>query len=548
MQVARIERRTHLEAPIEALARDLFLAVDGAAALRALVQELPRLLPDVQRSIEQSALARPREADLNPLERAVEAMLRECLLAVTSASAGECLTLAGPALREWVQERAARFRAESRARYRGLPGFECWGELVSAAAAGEALPSRVAAHSDPRSATSAVRLPRRPTPRRAESEEDDKRPGMFIVKPDASQQSVEDPRGLSRPMDQGSPDAAELADALSELPEARLVRAPGTPREILLASDTKPSALLRTAVTPAPQGFIYPEWDYRTQSYRAHGSVVRSSEGALGDPHWAERALQRHARLVSTLCASFAQLRPQRARLRRQPDGAEIDIDACVTAFADRLAGSSADDSLYEDVRPRRRDLALLVLFDASASTDASIQGRERIIDVEKDALLLVCKAIEQLRDRYAVYGFSGETAGDVRVQSIKHFDAAYDGLVERRIAGLEPDRYTRLGAALRHTALLLGRERARHQLLLIVSDGKPNDVDEYEGRYGVEDTRQAIIEARLQGLHPFCITVDCEAPAYARYIFGPNGYTVLRDARALPRVLLDVLRRLVTT
>ena len=117
----------------------------------------------------------------------------------------------------------------------------------------------------------------------------------------------------------------------------------------------------------------------------------------------------------------------------------------------------------------------------------------------------------------------------------------------EARIAGLEPDRYTRLGAALRHATLLLVREQARHRLLLLVSDGKPNDSDEYEGRYGIEDTRQAIVEARLQHLQPFCLTVDRDAPGYARHLFGPTGYTVLRQAQLLPRVLLEVLRGLVT-
>jgi nitric oxide reductase NorD protein len=235
-------------------------------------------------------------------------------------------------------------------------------------------------------------------------------------------------------------------------------------------------------------------------------------------------------------------------RLRRQPDGSEVDIDAYVSAFADRMAGSTWDDGLYEDVRPRRRDVAVLVLVDCSASTDASIRGRERIIDIEKEALLLVCKALESLGDRYAAYGFSGETARGVRIQPIKRFDDRYDVAVERRIAALEPDRYTRIGAALRYATGLLAREQTRHGLLLIVSDGKPNDVDEYEGRYGIEDARQAIIEARLQGLHPFCITIDRQAPNYARHLFGATGYTLLRDARMLPTMLLDVLRRLVSS
>jgi nitric oxide reductase NorD protein len=119
--------------------------------------------------------------------------------------------------------------------------------------------------------------------------------------------------------------------------------------------------------------------------------------------------------------------------------------------------------------------------------------------------------------------------------------------VAERRVAGLEPDGYTRLGAAVRHASARLGRERARHRLLLLLSDGKPNDVDEYAGRYGIEDTRQAVAEARLQGLTPFCLTVDRDAPAYLPAIFGPRGFAVLPRPERLPTVLVDVLRSLVT-
>ena len=118
---------------------------------------------------------------------------------------------------------------------------------------------------------------------------------------------------------------------------------------------------------------------------------------------------------------------------------------------------------------------------------------------------------------------------------------------VRRRVAALEPDGYTRTGAAIRHASMLLGAQRTRYRLLLVLSDGKPNDVDEYEGRYGIEDTRQAIAEARVQGIVPFCLTVDREAPAYLPSIFGAGGYTLLRRPELLPAVLVDAVRRLVS-
>jgi nitric oxide reductase NorD protein len=128
----------------------------------------------------------------------------------------------------------------------------------------------------------------------------------------------------------------------------------------------------------------------------------------------------------------------------------------------------------------------------------------------------------------------------------LKAFDQQADATVRRRIAALDSDRYTRLGAAIRHVTARLTREDAARRLLLVLSDGKPNDVDLYEGRYGVEDTRQAVAEARRQGAAVFCMTIDREAPRYAALIFGSRGFAVLRQAEQLPSVLIDVLRQLI--
>jgi nitric oxide reductase NorD protein len=231
--------------------------------------------------------------------------------------------------------------------------------------------------------------------------------------------------------------------------------------------------------------------------------------------------------------------------LGRQSDGPDIDLSAYVTAHADRRAGHALDDRLYEEVRPSRRDMSILLLVDISGSTDSWVADTRRIVDVEKEALLLVCEALDALGDRYAVMAFSGEGPRGVSVVSVKAFAERNGTVVRRRIAALEPDRFTRTGAAIRHATAALAAEATRHRLLLLLSDGKPNDVDVYEGRYGVEDTRQAVAEARLEGLDTFCLTVDREAPVYIARIFGPSGYAVLRHAATLPQVLVDVVRLL---
>jgi len=546
LQAARIERRACSRAPADPIARALFIALDGSATLRALSFELPCLQAEIANSVERSLSARPPLKALNDLERAVECLVQQSLRDSLSAKPDQ-VSEAEPPLGERLEQLAVKLRTQLAGRYRGLPGVECWGDLVTERWQSSLGQQSTAAGAEQKSAQKVAHLRRRPTPRSAAADEGDHRPGMFIIKPDASQQSVEDPLGLVRPLDRGHVDSAELSDALSELSEARMVQTPEMACEILLSETAIQNRAIHTSPrTATGQRFIYPEWDYRRSSYTQGYATVREVEAPCGDDGWAVGVVRRHSQLVNTVCSSFAHLRPNRSRLRRQTDGSDVDIDACVTAFADRRAGSSTDEGLYEDVRPRQRDLAILLLIDSSASTDASIRGRERIIDLEKEALLVVCKAFEQLGDRYAAYGFSGESANNVRVLPLKRFDERYGAQVEARIAGLEPDRYTRLGAALRHATAHLAREQAHHRLLLLVSDGKPNDSDEYEGRYGIEDTRQAIVEARMQNLQPFCLTVDRDAPRYARHVFGPTGYTVLHEAQLLPRVLLDVVRRLV--
>ena len=389
-------------------------------------------------------------------------------------------------------------------------------------------------------------LPRRPKIRDAAEDEDDAESGTWMLRADDLQEKAEDPRGLQRPADRDQhADPGELADALSELPEARLVRTPDPVSEALIGDDPIRRA---PAVASVPQanGIAYPEWDWRAGGYRPVAAIVRERLAGEGNEAWVEATIRRHAALIRMVRRDFERLRPRRTALRRQRDGAELDVDALVAAYADRRGGAGGDERFYIDTRPGRRDAAITLLVDVSASTDGWVAGDRRIIDVEKEALLIVGEALTALGDPHAVLAFASAGPARVLVQGLKRFDEpAGTDLVRRRIAGLEPDGFTRAGAAIRHATAALARQAVRHRLLLLLSDGRPNDVDQYEGRYGVEDTRAAVAEARLQGVHVFCLTVDREAPRYATRIFG-RDFAVLSRAERLPTVLTALLRDLV--
>ena len=446
------------------------------------------------------------------------------------------------ASRRWAEGRRVAFM-ELAGPYRGMGPVPLWGAPTEVPESpGTKGPQE--AETGPPSGRSWT-LPRRPRIRDAAENEDDAEPGTWMVRADDLQEKAEDPAGLQRPADRDQQaDPGELADALSELPELRLVRSPAAVHELLVGEDPIGRAPGLESV-PQATGFAYPEWDWRADAYRPCGAIVREREAEAGDGAWVDGALRRHAALIRRVRRDFERIRPRRTALKQQADGAELDIDAVVAAFADRRGGGVTDDRFYIDTRPLRRDAAIALLVDASASTDGWISGDRRIIDVEKESLLIVAEALAALGDPHAIQSFSGEGSGRVEVRSVKRFDERVGTAeVRRRIAGLEPAGYTRAGAAIRHATLGLMRQAARHRLLLLLSDGRPNDVDQYEGRYGIEDTRVAVAEARLQGLHCFCLTVDREAPRYATRIFG-RSFAVLPRAERLPTVLTALLRDL---
>jgi nitric oxide reductase NorD protein len=529
-------------APLE---RDLYGLAVAVAVDRALARSLPGLAAPLAGARLRELAARAAAVRLRPGEVAVERLVRLVLAAPPVAPPPVLSGVETPGdARAWAAAEARRHEAD---RYRGVAPVALWGVprapqpvATTRDAAGPAEPS---GH-QPR----AVMLRRRPRVRAAADDEDAATPGTWMVRFDDPMESVEDPTGLQRPADRDrSTDPAQLGDALAELPEARIVRAPGTPREILAGEEALPAALPDTVpVGSRPGGVQYPEWDYRRGAYRHPGATVRPVLAAKGEAAWVERVLARHAARVRSVRRRFDGLRPRRQLLGRQVEGDDVDVPACVEAFADRRAGAPADDRLYVASRPGRRDLAIAVLVDASASTDAWVAAGLRVVDVEKEALVLLLEALGALGDRHAVLAFSGEGRDAVRVATVKGFDERAGPSAAQRVAALEPDGYTRVGAAIRHATALLGAERARQRLLLLLSDGKPNDVDEYGGPYGIEDTRQAVAEARLQGLVPFCLTVDREAPAYLPAIFGPRGFAVLPSPGVLPTVLVDVVRALV--
>jgi nitric oxide reductase NorD protein len=297
-----------------------------------------------------------------------------------------------------------------------------------------------------------------------------------------------------------------------------------------------------------PPGTGYPEWDTYAGAYRPRGGIVRPWEPEdASDGAWADAVLDAHVPLVRLVRQRFERFRARRLRLGRQRDGDELDVAACVDALVAIRAGEQPDDRLYAVTRPARRGLAVLLLVDASGSTQAEVSPGVRVIDVERTAVLLAGEAFDALGDLFAVHAFSGVGAHNVRVSTLKAFGERNGAAVRQRVSAVAPEGNTRLGTAVRHATALLAAQPAGHRLLIILSDGRPNDMGGYEGDYAVEDSRRAMVEARASGVHPFCLTVDRESPEYMGRIFGPTGHTLVTHPDHVPSALLGLVRQLLS-
>ena len=292
-------------------------------------------------------------------------------------------------------------------------------------------------------------------------------------------------------------------------------------------------------VTTQPDAF-YDEWDYRRGSWRRGWCHLYEMKAPVGDPEWVDEVRSRHAHLIRSIRRRFEALRGEDKPQKRQFDGEEIDLDAQVEARADRKGGAEPSPRLFIHRRRIERSLAVMFMVDMSGSTKGWVN------DAERESLVLLCEAIEALGDSYAIYGFSGWMRTHCDIYPVKRFADRYDDATRRRIAGIEARDYTRMGVAVRHLCGLLVRQDTRHKLLVTLSDGRPDDYgDEYRGRYGIEDTRRALLEAREKGIRSYCVTIDRHGADYLPQLYGPAHYSVIDDAKKLPQKIAEIYRKL---
>lgn len=286
-------------------------------------------------------------------------------------------------------------------------------------------------------------------------------------------------------------------------------------------------------------GILLPEWNWKKQALVPNHCSLKE---ICSDTNSTTELPAGLRPVASKLKRQFESLISLRYWQRSQQDGDELDLDAWIRLKSDITRNAlSAEEGLYQAHIVKERDLACLLLADLSISTDAYISNDLKIIDVIRNSLFLFSEALSSTGDRFALYGFSSLKRSLIRFHQLKAFNEKYEAKIKGRINEIKAGYYTRMGAAIRHASSILASQNNSQKLLLILTDGKPNDLDEYEGRYGIEDTRKAILEAKQMGLRPFCVTIDKDANEYLPHLFGVNGYVLVSKPEELPEKLVHL-------
>ena len=295
--------------------------------------------------------------------------------------------------------------------------------------------------------------------------------------------------------------------------------------------------------------FHYDEWDHKIEDYRPAWCTLTEHRQTRTQEGFVAATFHEFGGIVTQIRRNFQLMRPEALRkMRYQEEGDDLDTDGLVEYVVNRKARVSPTPRVYIKRDKRDRDVTTAFVVDMSSSTDRKIDGRKRIIDIEKEALLLMCEALEAIRDEYAIYGFSGSGREDCEFYVVKELGERYDDRIKGRIGGIYARQKTRMGPALRHATRRLAAADSNVKLMILLTDGKPYDSDTYQDNtYAQEDTKMALREARREKIHLFCVTVNREGADYLPHMYSDANFVVVDDVRTLPQKLPQLYRRLTT-
>ncbi|MEC3905893.1 VWA domain-containing protein [Tamlana sp. 2201CG12-4] len=356
-------------------------------------------------------------------------------------------------------------------------------------------------------------------------------------------ETAEEFGGNFRDMD-GDDDLEDHSNALDEVKMKHTVRVDDTAHSVYQADFIENTTIAESAENEGDGHFIsYDEWNYATRRYKEYFCKVYPKTQTAANRSYYKKTLNENRLTLTGLRKMLTTVNNKYQQQRRQTQGEEFDIDAITDLFIDIKTGHTPSEKIYLSKRKKEKDLSILLLLDISLSSDGYAAGN-RVIDVEKQVSILFGEILDEFNIDFSINCFYSKTRNHSSYLTLKSFDDNWD-TAKYRIGSVEPSGYTRIGAALRHSGALLDKRDTKNKWVILISDGKPNDYDRYEGKYGINDVKQALRELNERQINSYALAIEANAKYYLPQMFGQNHYQILTTPEELLQSLVKLYEKI---
>ncbi len=356
-------------------------------------------------------------------------------------------------------------------------------------------------------------------------------------------ETAEEFGGNFRDMD-GDDDLEDHANSLDEVNMKHTVRVDDTAHSVYQADFIENTTIAESAENESNGYHItYDEWNYKDRSYKEDFCKVYPKTQLKTDSPFYKKTLNDNRSTLMGLRKMLTTVNNKYEQQRRQPQGEELDIDAITDLFVDVKSGHTPSEKIYLSKRKKEKDLSILLLLDISLSSDGYAAGN-RVIDVEKQVSILFGEILNEFNIDFSIDCFYSKTRNHSSYLTLKGFDENWD-TAKFKVGAIEPSGYTRIGAALRHSGALLDKRDTANKWVILISDGKPNDYDKYEGKYGINDVKQALRELNERKINSYALAIEAQAKYYLPQMFGQNHYQILTNPVDLLQSLVKLYEKI---
>ncbi len=356
-------------------------------------------------------------------------------------------------------------------------------------------------------------------------------------------ETIDEQNSVWRDFD-GDDNLKEEADALEDFNISQVVRVDDPVHSVYKADFVGNATIAESKeIENNTPSVSYPEWDYKKRNYKVDYCKVFHKKLLKTKADYYQKTIAQNQSVLLRLKKIFARMNNDRQIVRRLSSGESLDIDAVIDMYANIKAGHTPDERVYMSKRKHKKELSILLLLDLSLSSDGYAKGN-RIIDIEKQVSILFGEVLDEYMINFQIDGFYSKTRNNTTYITLKAFDEPW-AKAKLRIGAIQPSGYTRIGPAIRHATSLLKTQKMQKKWLILLSDGKPNDYDRYEGKYGIQDIKQALREMSADNINTFALAIEEQAKYYLPQMFGKNHYSILSSPVEMIDSLANLYKRI---